>query len=543
MNENTLQKNRSFDGRNNNVKHPEWGSAGTVLLRQGDAEYDHNDLSPRTVNPRLISNTICAARDIPSENNLTDFTWAWGQFLDHEIDLSPESESETMNIDIPEGVHVPDGVEPQGAHIPFKRSEHKLKEIFKCNEFDWLDFLGWFDDDSCDGSNREQINVLSAYVDGANVYGANCKRATALRRLDGSGKLKTEYSPSGDLLPKNPGGLNNAKVPPHAPDERFYLAGDVRANEHAVLTSMHTLFVREHNRLCDEIVQRFPEHFSYNQKHLLDEAVYQAARKVVGACMQVITYEEFLPALLGDDALPDYCGYNPHINAGIMNEFSTAFYRLGHSMLSETIILGGRHRGEELLRNLFFNPERVENSGIETFLTGLHDHKMQRIDRHIIDSVRNFLFNPPGSPALNMFLDLASLNIQRGRDHGLPGYNTCRTAYGLSRKDSFADISSDPETQQALAQVYTNVDEIDPWIGGLVEDHVPGKAVGELIAAALSEQFIRLRDGDRFWWQNDPDFILSSEGMGKEVATTTLSHILNRNLNGVDFPEDVFHLG
>ena len=398
-----MSENRSFDGRNNNINHPEWGSAGTALRRVGNADYDSDDFSPRNINPRLISNLVCSAMDVANTSNLSDFTWAWGQFLDHEIDLSPETETEDRPICIPDGVEVPECVDPVGAHIPFKRSEHRLVEVYNCHEFDWLDFLGWFDEDNCTSSSREQINVLSAYIDGANVYGANSKRATALRRLDGSGKLKSEQTSLGEFLPKNPGGLNNAKVPDSAPDENYFIAGDVRCNEHGVLTSMHTLFVREHNRLCDEILACFPGQYKKKKKHLQDEAIYQAARKVVGAKMQVITYKEFLPALLGENAIPAYCGYVDTVNASIANEFSTAFYRLGHSMLSETITLGG-DAGELALKEMFFDPARVENNGIETFLGGLHTQVMQNIDRHVIDSVRNFLFNPPGSPKIKCFL-------------------------------------------------------------------------------------------------------------------------------------------
>ena len=539
-----MSENRSFDGRNNNKRHPGWGSAGTVLRRVGSADYGNNDFSPRNVNPRLISNLICAAVDIPSTANLSDFTWAWGQFIDHEIDLSPESGTEEVPINIPEGVAVPEGVDPVNAHIPFSRSEHKLVKVYNCYEFDWLDFLGWFDEIVCElTSSREQINVLSAYIDGANVYGANCKRATFLRRLDGSGKLKSELTRGGEFLPKNPGGLSNAKVPPNADDHDFYIAGDVRSNEHGVLTSMHTLFVREHNRLCDEILDRFPEQYGSSKKHEQDEAIYQAARKVVGAMMQVITYKAFLPAILGEDAIPPYCGYDRYIDATIANEFSTAFYRLGHSMLSETVPMASS-AGEIALREMFFNPARVQSDGIETFLGKLHTHVMQNIDRHIIDSVRNFLFNPPGvGPELNIFLDLVSLNIQRGRDHGLPNYNDCRVAYGLTRYASFSEISSNPDTVQALENAYPDVDAIDPWVGALVEDHVAGAEVGELIKTTLLEQFLRLRDGDRFWWENDPAHILSADGMGAEIEEITLSQILNRNLEGGNFPADVFHVG
>src|SRR5262249_39121370 len=158
------------------------------------------------------------------------------------------------------------------------------------------------------------------YIDASMVYGSDPARAAALRTFEG-GKLKT--SANGQLLPLNTDGLPNAD--PFRLGARLFLAGDVRANEQADPTVVHTLFVPEHNRLADRIPDRYPG--------LNDEQVYQVARRLVGAEMQVITYEEYLPAVLGFDYAPDPedAVYNPAVNASITNSFAHAAFRFGHS--------------------------------------------------------------------------------------------------------------------------------------------------------------------------------------------------------------------
>lgn len=158
--------------------------------------------------------------------------------------------------------------------------------------------------------------------------------------------------------------------------------------------------------------------------------------------MQVITYREFLPLLLGPDALRPYQGYDPSADATIMNSFSTAAYRLGQSLLSTTLrrldangqTIGA---GDLPLRDAFFAPDEIVEHGIEPLLRGLASQVCQDLDVHVVDDVRNFLFGPPGGGGF----DLASLNIQRGRDHGLPGYNDAREGMGLPRVARFNQIS------------------------------------------------------------------------------------------------------
>ena len=189
------------------------------------------------------------------------------------------------------------------------------------------------------------------------------------------------------------------------------------------------------------------------------------------------------------------------------------------------------------LRDAFFNPSLFKEKGLDPILRGLAAQKAQQIDPKIVDDVRNFLFGQPGMGGF----DLASLNIQRGRDHGIADYNTVRIAYGLEPVKSFRDITSDIVVQSQLASVYGNVNDIDLWVGGLAEDHENGAMVGQTIKTVLIEQFTRLRDGDRFWYQNDPFFRDNPENM-KMISDTTLADVIkaNTNLNDSKIQDDVF---
>jgi peroxidase len=153
----------------------------------------------------------------------------------------------------------------------------------------------------------------------------------------------------------------------------------------------------------------------------------------------------------------------------------------------------------------------------------------------VVDDVRNFLFGAPGAGGF----DLASLNIQRGRDHGLPAYNDAREEAGLARAADFADISSDPEVQARLAEAYGDPDAVDLWVGGLAEDPLPRSHLGPLFQRILVAQFEALRDGDRFWYRRS----LDARAL-RDVESTRLSDVIRRNTPiRREIPDDVFHVG
>lgn len=482
----------TVDGAGNNALHPNWGATDQELIRLTWADYGDGFSTPAgqdRLSARTISNIIAAVEEAkPNNRQLTDLTWLWGQFIDHDLDLTEGAEpAEPFPVAVPAGdVHFDPRV-TGASEIELNRSVYSVDNQ----------------------GVRQQINQITAFLDGSGIYGSDPVRAAALRTLVG-GRLKTSDD---NLLPFNADGLHNAG----GESDTLFLAGDVRANENVALSAMHTLWVREHNRLADQISSMNPR--------LTDEQIFQQARAIVRAELQVITYNEFLPALLGPHALSPYRGYDPAVNPGISTEFSTAAYRFGHTMLSPELTRLDANgnvipAGNLPLREAFFNPTELQEHGIDSILRGLSVNVAQEIDNQIVDDVRNFLFGPPGAGGF----DLASLNIQRGRDHGLPGYNDVRAALGLSRLSDFSEMTSDPAVVEKLRMIANDVNELDLWVAGLAEQHLPGSSLGETFTAILVDQFERLRDGDRFYYEN--------LFHGRDLAAlqnTTLADVIERN--------------
>jgi hypothetical protein len=503
----------SVDGTGNNLAHPDWGAVGQDLLRTAPPQYADDVSALGGVDrpsPRLISDVLVTDSTDGSITNsrlMSDWVYAWGQFLDHDIDLTSSgtgNQLDSANIPVPLGDPYFDPNSTGTQVIDFNRSE-----------YDPLTGTGT-------GNPRQQINDITAFIDGSVIYGSDAVRADALRTHQG-GKLKTS---AGNLLPFNTLGLSNANSGP-VPDNMLFLAGDVRANENIELTAVQTLFVREHNRIADQIHAQNPR--------LNDEQIYQYARAIVTAEEQAITFNEFLPALLGPDAIPRYTGYRATVNPGIANEFSTAAFRFGHSLLAPDVQFlnpdGTTADPSISLADAFFNPVEIEHTGVDPILKYLATDNAQEVDNKIVPELQNFLFGPPGAGGF----DLASLNIQRGRDHGLADYNTTRWTYGLAPVTSFAQITSNVDTQAKLEELYGDVDNIDLWVGGLAEDHAPGSSVGPLFQRIIANQFQRLRDGDRLWYQN----VYSGPALDA-LQHVTLAQIIARNTVNHDLQADVF---
>jgi hypothetical protein len=510
---------RTIDGSGNNLVNPTWGSDGVDLVRLSPAAYGDGISSLAGANrpsARAISNAVSdeGDQDILSSQHLSAMVYAWGQFIDHDMDLTPTGATESLSITVPKGDPSFDLLGTGTQVIPTTRS------IF----------------DSKTGTStsnpRQQINTITAWLDGSMIYGSDAATAAALRTMSG-GLLKTS---AGNLLPLNtglpvPGGLlNMANDSQLVPETQLFAAGDVRANENIELTALQTLFVREHNFWAAKIA-------AGNSK-LTDEQIYQQARSIVIGEIEAITYNQWLPAVLGPNAVSAYRGYNASVNPGIADEFSTAAFRFGHSLLADDIEFfdnnGNPVRDEVELAQAFFNPDLMKQSGVDPLLKYLSSSTASELDTKVVSSVRNFLFGPPGSGGL----DLASLNIERGRDNGLADYNTVRVAYHLPKVTSFAQITSDVALQQQLKSLYGSVNNIDLWVGALAENHLPGASVGPTLKVIISDQFQRLRDGDRLWYERD----FAGTRMLDQIQHTTLADIIERNSTITNLQDNVFFM-
>jgi hypothetical protein len=510
------QSERPIDGFGYNESNPSWGSTFDVQPRLSPADYADGISIPKTrpefnkENPRVISNKLFAQTEqINSKLSLSDFTWVFGQFVDHDIILSENSEELLENIVVPED----DEHFTPGTIIRMERSE------------------------VAEGTGittpREHLNNVTAYLDLSSVYGSDDERAAWLRSYE-DGKLKVS---EGNMLPWNTiDGNFNGNIDPSAPhmadDTRslikMYVAGDVRANENPLLIAFHTLFVREHNRICE---QEKEDHPGWN-----DERLYQSSRKKLIAFYQKIIFTDWLPAL--GINLPQYVGYKESVNPQITNEFSTAAFRMGHTLINSTLIRmdnDGKEikSGNITLRDAFFNPLVVEYAGgLDPYFKGMATQVQQEFDCKVIDDVRNFLFGAPGQGGL----DLAAININRGRERGLSDYNTLRSSLGMPRLNSFDELTDNTEDATAMEELYGTIDNVDPWVGMLAEPHVEDGLFGNLVTTIFEKQFQSLREGDRFYYENMDFSAIELE----EINSVSMRDLLMRNTSISLMQDDVF---
>ena len=505
-------KFRTADGSCNNINKPLWGTAVTSFNRLLPPVYENGFNTPvgwgnsgTLPSARLVSRRLLSSQTITEDFVYTHMLMQWGQFLDHDLDLTPSSPS---NIGYGNSMSCKDTCINQHPCFPIQIPPgdpriHKQK----CMEFTRSSA-------ACSDGPREQINDITSYIDGSNVYGSSSKVSKALRDLDGNkGLLKTGLkAPSGKpLLPfnKDPSisiecGENESGV-----KTPCFFAGDRRANEQLGLLSMHTLWMREHNRIAKSLGVLNP--------HWDGERIYQEARKIVGAEMQHITFKEWLPKVLGPKGMKRigrHRGYDSNVDASIVNVFATAAFRFGHSIihpilqrLDESFV--PIKQGNLPLHKAFFAPHRlVEEDGIDPLLRGLFGSPAKfngDTTKPMNSEVTERLFELVRSVAL----DLGALNIQRGRDHGLPGYNRWREYCNLPRAKTFDDLRweiKNPAVRAKLKELYSSPDYIDLFPGGLVEDPLPGSRIGPVFNCIISEQFKRLRSGDRYWYVNRGQF-------------------------------------
>jgi hypothetical protein len=604
-----MMEARSLDGSGNDPGHPSWGEAGSQYPRVAAPNYaDGLSEMVSGPSPRYISNRVFndEGQNLFSENDVSQWGWVWGQFVDHDIGLRDEAPGESVPI-------------PFDPHDPL--------EAF-ANDLGAMSFARTR---AATGtgvtSPRQQINTVSSYLDGSVVYGIDAARLEWLREGPVDGELANKAASlllPGGYLPRADARGNPATAPPVdlfgglvATPEVARIAGDVRANENIALLAVQTLFAREHDRL----VAALPSSLSEEKK-------FQIARRVVGAEIQFITYTEFLPAL--GVVLDPYHGYDPAVDAGVSNEFATAGYR-GHSMVHGQFDVrfrpgtftaaqldafraqGVGMRKEDGKRSLqipltvaFGNPDLLSNVGLGRVLRSLGQERQYRNDEQIDNALRSVLFQVPspgmadpsacGQPVVQpgcyaTVQDLGAIDIARGRDHGMPSYNDLRRAYGLSPRRSFTAVTgeatarfpSDPKIDLAdpiddpsildfvrlrdadghalrplgprsqeeavtgirrstlaarLKAIYGRVGRIDAFVGMLSERHVPGTEFGRLQLAMWKQQFETLRDGDRFFYLNDPELTRIDEDFGITYRHT-LADVISLNA-GARVPADVF---
>ncbi|KAJ3127398.1 hypothetical protein HK098_006387 [Nowakowskiella sp. JEL0407] len=533
----------NYDGTGNNVQNPSWGATGTPfgyfvgknVNREPMTDISQQDIEAnRTAlpNARLVSLIV---GKVPgalepeagpySANKISDLTTYFGEFISQDLShITPHREQADIKIPQQEG-----GI--PGRAIPFIRANYTSQTTFTVT--------------NPPASLNVHIPVTgaTAFIDGSNIYGVD-KVKLAARRDGYRFRMETvKFAGSVGNFTVAPGYLDYVKAQEFTVKNNLtdpnplFLLGNIGGNTSPGSQSLHTLFLREHNRRAEEVKKENPG--------LTDDEVFEQARVWVISLIQKITISEYLPVILGY-GLPPYKGYDPTVNPTMDSFFAAAAFRYGHSEVGPNVVQSSPIAREIIvhkIENVLMNTSLVRQNGIAPFLLGMTTETQQDPDVYMIRALRNFLFK--GAP-----IDLLANDIQRTRDFALPSYVRSREILGLPIPKNFSDITSNPIIANNLRQAYGNdMSLIDSFIGGLAEDRASTSNVGPLFQSAIESQFRAVRDGDRFWYEADgvlpPKLLL-------QVKNTTMRDLMYRHLGdefasrGKAFPQsalnfDVWH--
>ncbi|KAK8745909.1 hypothetical protein OTU49_000091 [Cherax quadricarinatus] len=532
-------KYRTMDGSCNNRQNKDWGRAGTAFQRILPPDYTDGVNSARGLSksgsplpsPRSISFKVIIDRD-RHYDNFTILIMQWGQFLDHDVTHTP----------------ITKGKDKSDITCCSKGQKREARELHPdCMPIfipDDDEFFGQFTQrcmefvrsmpavrPKCNFGPREQMNQITSFIDASNVYGSSVEESKELRSFTG-GLLKATTAGK-TLLPPNPTECKDTSG-----THFCFKAGDSRVNEQPELAAMHTIWMRQHNRLAKELQQLNPG--------WSDEILFQEARRILAAQMQHITYNEYLPIVLGRKFMETFGlvprkhgyapGYREDVDPTIINAFAAAAFRYGHTLISGNMEaynkFGLVEKNLRLSENQFSPFFLYQPGGLDSLLRGLSIQPSQKFDRFFSQELTNHLF-----AGKNRFgMDLVALNIQRGRDHGLPGYNKWRKICNLPLAKSFDDLRDviDEEIIDQLRVLYKDVDDIDIFIGGIAERPTAGSLLGHTFLCIVGDQFARLRVGDRFYYENGGLESSFTEAQLEQIKRTSLARIICDNSDNLE---------
>ncbi|KAK3887752.1 hypothetical protein Pcinc_008156 [Petrolisthes cinctipes] len=539
---------RSVDGTCNNIDNPNWGASFTPFRRAMPPEYGDGLSSLRRAkdgedlpSARQVSNRVHINRMADSQS-YSVLTMSWGQFVDHDITLTAQTKgsggkSIACCPDLVRGD--PRLFHPECAPISIPPDDPFYGPFNQT----CMEFVRSAPAPKCQFGPRDQINQQTAFLDGSAVYGYSPHQLASLRTMS-DGLLRSQVTLDGrELLPPSTNPEDGCNKEEEYKYDRFcFLAGqsvrqvgDPRANEQLLLTIFHTIWARQHNLLALSLKELNPEWD--------DERLFQEARRIVIAQMQHITYHEYVPSIIGPKLMkhlklsPQSGGkftedYDSKLHPGIANEFAAAAYRFGHSQIQglvQKIDAPEKNVDFNQLASITFNPFSLYDPGImDKYVRGEASQRTAAVDTYFSSQVTGKLFR--GEEKFG--IDLVAINLQRGRDHGVGGYLRARMYCGLPPHTNFTHLTADVDAGAlaSIQQVYSNVEDIDLYTGGLAERPVESGLVGPTFACILADQFLRLKRGDRFWYETDLKPQAFTKDQLVELHKTSLARIICDNV-------------
>ncbi|CAC5390152.1 PXDN [Mytilus coruscus] len=532
---------RTADGSCNNLNNPLWGASITNQARflsptygdqfnTGSVPRIRSVLGPLLPSPRDISNAVLNGGVSPPRSRIYSVSLThFGQFVDHDFISTPilkdgDQDIFCCNGDVPV-------VRPEC--FSFRTPPGDFQTT--CMHFVRSDFGV---SPGCPPESRNQINQRTSFLDLSVTYGNTLDGQNDLRELN-TGRLQEGVN---RLLPTGPPGSECLA------GEECFKSGDNRPAEVPMLTVVHIAFLREHNNIVERL-----RALGWTD----GEELYQEAKKILTGIYQHIIYTEYLPLVLGEEGM-NFFGlrsnrfgfntlYNPSANPSTRNAFGAAAYRFGHSLVGsfvESFNQDFTPRAREPMENHFFSTRLIRDFttfGPDAIARWMTTQFKSRADRFLTPAIRNRLFQTMSG---NGF-DLGSLNIQRGRDHGIPSYNRWRQFCGLQPALHFGTghlglTNHHVSAARALATVYSHPDDIDLFPGGLSETPVAGALVGPTFRCIIGLQFMLFKIGDRFFYENEFVPTGFTAAQLEQIKRQSLSGLYCRTLDVKSMPANPF---
>uniref|UniRef100_A0A673I607 NAD(P)H oxidase (H2O2-forming) n=1 Tax=Sinocyclocheilus rhinocerous TaxID=307959 RepID=A0A673I607_9TELE len=505
-----------YDGWYNNLADHDRGAADAALVRLFPAQYTDGVYLPRQEphlpNPRQISNIAMIGQSgLMSYRNRSVLSVAFGYHVWSEISESriPGCPPEFMHIKVQKEDSIFGSNSSQPILLQFQRAK-------------WNPSTG-----KSPNNPRTQVNHVTAWIDGSSIYGSSSSWCDALRTFS-KGLLASGSSQ--DMPRRSSSGYLMWSAPDPSTSPLFIIFGNARANENIFTVTEGIIWFRYHNYLASKLHKEHP--------YWSDEELFQNARKRVIATFQNIAFYEWLPAYLGTP-VTSYPGYQKYVDPGISAEFEAAAVRFGLTLAPPGVYKRNRtcHYKSTVnndaskspglrLCNTFWNrnnPNLQSSQDVDELIMGMASQIAEREDNIIVEDLRDYMYGPLRFSRS----DAVALTIQRGRDFGLPSYNQIRESLNMRPVNSWDEINpklyNTQVLPQELAELYENdTSRLELFVGGLLESQ---EGPGPVFSSIILDQFERIRNADRFWFENIQNGLFTEEEI-QAIRNTTFHNVL-----------------